>query len=248
VSLSNSAPNGIVTLTMVKDSMLNEELRRKELRITSESSAVVIENRGRSTQRNFHDDNKWDKSNRRSKSRNGIICYYCKKPSHMKNECRKLKIKNDGLKRDQSRGRSDDDEKEHTDVIASDGEVFIACDEGFVNLTCHDSTWVVDSAASFHVTSRRGLFSSYKEGDYVVVRMGDNEVCKISDIGDVNVETSLGCKLTLKNVRRVPDMRFHLISVGALDDDGYQSHFFGGKWKLLKGLLVVTRRIKFGSL
>jgi hypothetical protein len=78
--------------------------------------------------------------------------------------------------------------------------------------------------------------------------MGDNRVCKISGNGDVNVETSLECKLTLKNVRHVPDMRFHLILVGALDDDGYQSHFFGGKWKLLKGLLVVAHRIKFGSL
>jgi hypothetical protein len=71
----------------------------------------------------------------------------------MKNKCRKLKVKNNGLKRDQYRGRGDDDEKEHTAVIAFDGEVFIACDEGFVNLTCHDSTRVVDFVASFHDTS-----------------------------------------------------------------------------------------------
>jgi hypothetical protein len=64
-------------------------------------------------------------------------------------------------------------------------------------------------------------------GDYGV--LGDNGICKIFGIGDVNVETSLGCKLTLKNVRHVPDMRLHLISIGALDDDGYQSHFFEGK-------------------
>jgi gag-polypeptide of LTR copia-type/Zinc knuckle len=100
VPLSNSAPNGVVTLTMVKDSMLNEELRRKEFEITSESSTLVIKNRGKSTHRNSHDDDKQDKSKRRSKSRKGIICYYCKKPDHMKNECRKLKAKNDGLKRD----------------------------------------------------------------------------------------------------------------------------------------------------
>jgi hypothetical protein len=47
----------------------------------------------------------------------------------MKNNCRKLKAKNDDLKRDQSRGRGCDDEKEHTTVIAFDGEVFIAYDE-----------------------------------------------------------------------------------------------------------------------
>jgi hypothetical protein len=43
VSLSNSAPNGIVTVAMVKDSMLNEELSKK-LGITSESSTLIIEN------------------------------------------------------------------------------------------------------------------------------------------------------------------------------------------------------------
>jgi hypothetical protein len=129
VSLSNLAPNGIVTLAMVKDSMLNEELRRKELEITSESSALVTENRGMSTHRNSHDDDKQDKSKRRSKSRKEIIYYYYKKPDHMKNECRKLKAKNDDLERNQCRGRYDDDEKEHIAAIVSDGEVFIACDE-----------------------------------------------------------------------------------------------------------------------
>jgi hypothetical protein len=36
--------------------MLNEELRCKELGITSESSALVIENQRRGTHRNSHDD------------------------------------------------------------------------------------------------------------------------------------------------------------------------------------------------
>jgi hypothetical protein len=181
LSLSNSSSNGVVTLPMVKDSMLNEELRRKQLGITSESSAFVTENR-RSTHRNSHDDDKQDKSKRRSKSRKEIIYYYCKKPGHIKNECQKLKAKNDGLKRDQSRDRGGDDEKEHTAAIASDGEVFITYDERFVNLTYHDFTWIVDSATSFHITSRRDLFSSYKEGDYGVVRMRDNGVCRIFNI------------------------------------------------------------------
>jgi hypothetical protein len=94
-------------------------------------------------------------------------------------------------------------------------------DEGFMNLTCHDFTWEVDSAASFYVTSRRDLFSSYNQGDYGIVRMKDNEVCKISNIEDENVKISIGWKLILKNVRYVPDIRLHLISVGTLDDDGY---------------------------
>jgi hypothetical protein len=44
VSLINSTSNGIVTLVMIKDSILNKELRRKELGITSEFSAIVTKN------------------------------------------------------------------------------------------------------------------------------------------------------------------------------------------------------------
>lgn len=60
VSLSNLAPNGVVNLVMVKDSMLNKELRRKELGVTSESSALVTKNRERSVHRNFHGNDKRD--------------------------------------------------------------------------------------------------------------------------------------------------------------------------------------------
>jgi hypothetical protein len=61
VSLYNSTPNGIMTLAMVKYSMLNEDLRRKKLGINSESSTLVTENRGRSTHINSHDNDKRDK-------------------------------------------------------------------------------------------------------------------------------------------------------------------------------------------
>jgi hypothetical protein len=84
VYLRNSTLNGIVTLAMVKDIMLNKELRRNEWGITSECSVLVIKNQRRSTHRNSYDDDKRDKSKRRSKSQKEIICYY-KKTGHMNN-------------------------------------------------------------------------------------------------------------------------------------------------------------------
>jgi hypothetical protein len=78
--------------------------------------------------------------------------------------------------------------------------------------------------------------------------MGNNRVCKIFKIEDVYVETNLGCKLVIKDVQHIPDMRLHLILVGVLDDDEYQSYFLGGWWKLLRQHLVVARGFKFDSL
>jgi hypothetical protein len=60
VSLSNSAPNGVMTMVMVKDSMLNEEARRKEQGISSHTEALVTEKRGRSKSRKPRGDDSRD--------------------------------------------------------------------------------------------------------------------------------------------------------------------------------------------
>lgn len=64
---------------------------------------------------------------------------------------------------------------------------------------------------------------------------------QIVGIGDVQLETSIGCKLQLKNVRHVPNIRLNLISVKAQDIDGYDIYIGGGIFKLTKGSLVVTK-------
>ena len=47
VTLGNSAPNGKLTMSMVKDALFNEEARRKDMG-TDQTHALVMENRGRS--------------------------------------------------------------------------------------------------------------------------------------------------------------------------------------------------------
>ena len=42
-------------------------------------------------------------------------------------------------------------------------------------------------------------------------------------------------------MKPAPDIRLHLISVGVLDDEGYVSTNGDGKWKIIKGSLVVAR-------
>ena len=60
-------------------------------------------------------------------------------------------------------------------------------------------------------------------------------------VGDICLETSIGNKLVLKDVRHVPDIRLNLIFTGKLDDEGFTNSFGESKWKLIKGSLVVTR-------
>ena len=94
-------------------------------------------------------------------------------------------------------------ENKKTNTIASKCDIMILTDDGFISLATQDSNWVVDFGASFHATSHRDFFFSYITGDFGNVRMGNNGVSKIVGIGDICLETSIGNKLVLKDVRHV---------------------------------------------
>ena len=126
----------------------------------------------------------------------------CNKVGHVRKECRIWKKEQNDVKK----------ENKETNAIAAEGDIMIVTDDGCVSLATQDSNWVIDSGASFHVTSHIDFFTSYKTGDFGNVRMGNNGVSKIVGIGDVCLETSIGNKLVLKDVRYVPDISLNLIS------------------------------------
>ena len=51
----------------------------------------------------------------------------------------------------------------------------------------------------------------------------------------------MGCTLTLKDVRHIPDLRLNLIFVHMLDKDGYDHFISSGNWKLTKGPFALAR-------
>ena len=78
--MGNSALERKVTLVMVRNNLLNEEIRRKGF-LFNDIHVFVTENRGRSKSRGPFGHNK---SRGRSKSRGKIKCYHCGKIGHMK--------------------------------------------------------------------------------------------------------------------------------------------------------------------
>jgi hypothetical protein len=71
--------------------------------------------------------------------------------------------------------------------------------------------------------------------------MGNEAMHKVLGMGDIQLETSIGCKLILKDVRHVYEMRFNLISIGKLNDEGYYNYLEDGQWKLSKGSFILAR-------
>ena len=82
---------------------------------------------------------------------------------------------------------------------------------------------MLDSGASFHVTPHDEFFTYYSRGDFGNIKMGNSGASKIMGIGDIWLETNLGYKLLLKDVKHVPDMYPNLISIGKFDDEGVVS-------------------------
>ncbi|BBG96644.1 hypothetical protein Prudu_005502 [Prunus dulcis] len=174
VSLSNLAPQGILTLDIVKDSMFNEEARRKE---------------------------------------QGVVA--SQKPS--------------------SQSIVEELTTENSQARQVKGQV-----KRWLERKVQDKKGL-DSGASFHVTSQRDFFTSYTNGDFGNVRMGNDKLSKIVGRGDISLETNTSCHLVLKDVRHVPNMHLNLISTGLLDDEGYTNVFAKGKWKLSKNSLILAQ-------
>ncbi|KAG8381469.1 hypothetical protein BUALT_Bualt06G0125100 [Buddleja alternifolia] len=145
------------------------------------------------------------------------------------------------------RNKIEKDDKDTT-AVATDGDVVIICDDACVSSSCQETDWIIDSGASYHITPHRDMFTSYTSGNFGRVRMANHGVTEVIGMGNINLETDTGCRLILRDVRHIPDIRLNIISTGKLDDDGYVSNFGEGKWKLTKGSLITAKGKKKNSL
>ena len=112
-------------------------------------------------------------------------------------------------------------------------------EESEVHLVSDKTMWVVDSGASFHLTPDWKCFSSYKATYHDFVKMGNKGACRIIDIENVCMTTSTGCRLVLKYVRHVLDVRLNLISAARLDYEGYMGSIRNNTLRFCKGSLIV---------
>ncbi|GJZ81343.1 putative RNA-directed DNA polymerase [Tanacetum coccineum] len=115
-SLSNSAPDGVITMELAKGSILNEEMRRKSQGSSSQSDVLVTERRGRSQSRGPS-----NKGNHRSSSSKGkfadVKCYHCHKKGHTMKFCRQLKKENKkkNYNNQEEQTQKDDDGDDNTE-------------------------------------------------------------------------------------------------------------------------------------
>ena len=96
-------------------------------------------------------------------------------------------------------------------------KVLVIGQDGYCTVLDPYVEWVIDSAASCHVTLRNELFTSYKAGNFGRVKMGNDSYADIVGIGDICVRANTRYTLILKDVRYVLDIHLNLISTHVLD-------------------------------
>lgn len=113
-------------------------------------------------------DNRYTSKDKLKNGKN-IKCFHYNRMDHMKKQWRFLKSEhNQGSK----------DEKV-TNKVGTDDEITIVCDDSYVSLVRKEVDLVIDSGASFHVTSYSDLFTSYSRGDYCNIKMRNCGAFKI---------------------------------------------------------------------
>ena len=117
------------------------------------------------------------------------------------------------LKREQSWGNK---EEKGTNIVATEGDISVICDDSCINLVSQESDWVFNSGASFHVTLHGNFFSTYCSSDFGSVKLGNSDASKIVGIGDICLETNQGLRLVLKDVRHVPVICLNSISIDSM--------------------------------
>ncbi|KAL0375810.1 UNVERIFIED_CONTAM: putative disease resistance protein [Sesamum calycinum] len=100
--------------------------------------------------------------------------------------------------------------------------------------------WIIDSGCTFHMTPFKDILSNYKTEKLGCASMANEKLCAVHG-GDVCMIFENGFKLTLKNVRHVPDLAQNLISCSALEEEGLEGKWGKGVMKILKGSLTVFK-------
>ena len=219
----------ILSIGDVKDPLQSKELKRMVLgSIESNSDSGLVVIRGESKERNGG--NKM-KSRSKLKSR-GPRCFHYKELRHIRCDCPQ---------------RKNGKEKKESDGKANVSIVHENFNEGklkgndvlTVSISNSLDTWMMDTGASYHMTFNKHRFHSFKEW-HSTMMLGDDERLPIMVSGSLQIKMYDGIVRTF-DAWYVLGVRKNLVSLGALDKQGYKFAGGDGQIKVMKSSMIVIK-------
>ena len=93
-------------------------------------------------------------------------------------------------------------------------------------LSASQETWLVDTGASRHMTGYKSTLSDFRKKPFLVqVELGNNASYDIKGVGSTSFLLDLGTVLHINDILYVPGLKRNLLSVGVLEDKGYEVIF-----------------------
>ncbi|KAE8965714.1 hypothetical protein PR001_g28644, partial [Phytophthora rubi] len=171
-------------------------------------------------------------------------CYHCKKPGHLKRDCYQYKNKQAKVKADQSsdvkkkawsknKTKKEPGVIEHMEFLHNGDEDSSGSEEdsviGMVQATTiskNDCEWMLDTGTSTHVCINRDIFVTQKQSK-TTFKVWDGQVTRGVMSGQVVIYTKNQnsdelVKLELSNVEYSPHGSVNLISLGVMEDNGWE--------------------------
>ena len=120
---------------------------------------------------------------------------------------------------DQERAKEDDSSEEDVLISALTGTI-----------THGSDTWLIDNGASKHMTGYKGSFSELVQKDSPhKVKLGDDYQYPIKGVGETSYKLDSRKPLKIKNVLYVPGLKKNLLSIQALEENGFKVTFIDGE-------------------
>ncbi|KAH9681067.1 Integrase catalytic domain-containing protein [Citrus sinensis] len=217
INLTNNNLADSLVFDDVAASVLNEESRQKNKENRQASSSKSI-------------------------SKKNVKCYNCGKKGHIKKKCWSNQKRREGKEPESSNVQG---------CVAStsdDGEILYSeattVSEGKKRLS---DVWLIDSGATWHMTSRREWFHTYEPISGGSVYMGNDHALEIAGIGTIKIKMFDGTIRTIGEGRHVNGLKKNLLSLGQMDSHGYKTHVENRIMKIVKGALVLMKAEKIGA-
>jgi hypothetical protein len=103
------------------------------------------------------------------------------------------------------------------------------------------SSWILDSACTFHICSHRDWFFDCVQSHVGEVIIGDGSTCEIIGIGSIYIQVHDGSIKKLINVSFVPKLKRNLIYLSTLEAMGFNCVAIDGVLKVSRGNHIILK-------
>ncbi|KAE8694615.1 putative pentatricopeptide repeat-containing protein [Hibiscus syriacus] len=170
----------------------------------------------------------------KSRSKKNLKCYNCGKNGHLKKDC--WSLNKNSNPQGNTENTSDDG-----DALCCEASTTIEGKKRYADI------WLIDSGATYHMTSRREWFHHYEPVSGGSVYSCNDHALEIIGVGTIKLKMYNGIIKVVRDVRHVKGLKKNLLSYGLLNNNASKIETQKGIMKVFHGVLVVLKGEKIAA-